>query len=1504
MDPLSHSIVKGTNSTSVAEAVVVEGSCDICGKVFKGKRGLTVHMNKSKCKVAKMCSELSEVQVQIEEIDEKLFPLCSVCHRSFKSTLGLRHHQARSMCADVLSLREVDPEPAHNSHFSQEYGRSLPSQDVHHSTKARHDYVAEKERLEGLRSRKNIEWPRMADNSRWQQLDKLVFGQLPEKASAEKRLAQLDVVLYEEALNLFGARKYKNVSHSFSSRRQVKIKEVRGKINQVGKKMKAAVNEEEELGFLCILDELKEERKKLVKAEHSRKRRWKRKHCRGKFYRDPFGVAREVLEPKEKSVPLDVSKEVLDQYVEEVSKDDLRDVDLTPLEGLNDILMPEFPFQKGQFPRSLFDQLLKRKRNKSSPGPNKIPYKVYKKCPNLATYLYGVFRSFLSNKRCKVPLCWRTSDGIFIAKKDKADGNNINHYRQIALMNVEGKLWWSLVSHRFYDYLVTKNKFIDVSVQKGSIRQTPGCVEHTAMVWTALKDARKYDKSIVALWLDLANAYGSVPHKLIIFALRRYGVPQEWINLITDYYWGLWGRSSCKSAKSAWFQYQRGIFAGCTISVILFLVAFNIFLEYIKLGNPDPYILNSGNILEMFRAFMDDLSILSASILGGGESLRRTKEVLEWGRMGLRADKSRSLVLNKGKPVDLEPFVVDGEQIPCLQREPLKTLGRVYDVKLDDAESRKDLRSLAVQRIHNLDRSWLSGFQKVWALHHVLVAQLQWQLMMYEISLTWVEGLERVFSKFIRKWLGVSKSLTDVALYSKRTPCPFSLESLVTTFKKTKVNVFLQLRESKDEQVKNSFREVKTGFKWSASAAVAEVTQRVQHKQLVGSLACGKAGLGYGKKYKKANEGRKELVEELKLESDEKFYLKAVQQPLQGQWVAWKDFVQKDLSWRTMLSTKPHLLRFSISATYNTLASESNKLRWGFAEDAICPLCKDEGLSCNIQHVLSGCKFSLSNGRYRFRHDQVLKTLAHGVLEYIQAGKKKKVRDSIKFIREGSKPPRNTQQSYDRIGILDSASDWTMLVDLKKSLKFPEVICSTSKRPDIVVYSGLTNQVVMIELTCPCEERFLESHQGKLLRYADLLADCVSAGWRPHLYAVEVGARGYASESLQRCLRILGLNEQRVKRCVKEASEAALRSSFWIWIKREDTSWDSQDQSSTKAKKAVPTRVKRGTSTAVKTNVKPPEAKASPVPVSASNLVRRRSLPTKKTMVKSSQAVIIPAHPPTSAEGVSTNLMPTCGLINFGNVCYMIAVIQCLFPLWGRATAPKNKLCELLWAVFSKMKIQSEAFLIVDFWDEFTSKVRDFRPLQAHDAAEFLQVFFEQIKGTMARQSFVGVCSVQRTCSVCPSKVERDPIFTVLSIPLCTRVCSIQDLIQAFSRSKSGIERRCSCGASTSTEKHTISVLPSILCISLNRFDMVQGVPKKLVTKVSNPLSEVTIQGISYSIRSVIIHSGSQHSGHYVSLVLHQSNWWMCNDDAIYTISSDRASKVAEDGYIFVFRRV
>ena len=40
------------------------------------------------------------------------------------------------------------------------------------------------------------------------------------------------------------------------------------------------------------------------------------------------------------------------------------------------------------------------------------------------------------------------------------------------------------------------------------------------------------------LWLDLANAYGTLPYKLIEYALEMYGIPSQWLYLISAYYDG------------------------------------------------------------------------------------------------------------------------------------------------------------------------------------------------------------------------------------------------------------------------------------------------------------------------------------------------------------------------------------------------------------------------------------------------------------------------------------------------------------------------------------------------------------------------------------------------------------------------------------------------------------------------------------------------------------------------------------------------------------------------------------------------------------------------------------------------------------------------------------------------------------------------------------------------------------------------------------------------------
>ena len=128
------------------------------------------------------------------------------------------------------------------------------------------------------------------------------------------------------------------------------------------------------------------------------------------------------------------------------------------------------------------------------------------------------------------------------------------------------------------------------------MEKVPGCWEHLSMVWSVLKEARAKKLSPASIWLDIANAYGSIPYKLIFFGLQRYGIPNQWIQIVEFYYVGIFSKSFSESATSSWHRHQHGIFAGCTISIILFLAGMNEILEY-SLHTKVPNFVISNNPL-------------------------------------------------------------------------------------------------------------------------------------------------------------------------------------------------------------------------------------------------------------------------------------------------------------------------------------------------------------------------------------------------------------------------------------------------------------------------------------------------------------------------------------------------------------------------------------------------------------------------------------------------------------------------------------------------------------------------------------------------------------------------------------------------------------------------------------------------------------------------------------------------------------------------------------------
>lgn len=117
-------------------------------------------------------------------------------------------------------------------------------------------------------------------------------------------------------------------------------------------------------------------------------------------------------------------------------------------------------------------------------------------------------------------------------------------------------------------------------------------------------------------------------------------------------------------------------------------------------------------------------------------------------------------------------------------------------------------------------------------------------LLVYEVPISTVETLERKVSSCLRRWLGLPRSLSNITLYGNTTKLPLPLKSLEEEFKVTRTREVLIYRDSNDPKVAQAGVVVKTGRKWSASSAVLDVEARLRHKDLVGVVAHGRAGLG------------------------------------------------------------------------------------------------------------------------------------------------------------------------------------------------------------------------------------------------------------------------------------------------------------------------------------------------------------------------------------------------------------------------------------------------------------------------------------------------------------------------------------------------------------------------------------------------------------------------------------------------------------------------------------
>ena len=566
----------------------------------------------------------------------------------------------------------------------------------------------------------------------------------------------------------------------------------------------------------------------------------------------------------------------------------------------------------------------------------------------------------------------------------------------------------------------------------------------------------------------------------------------------------------------------------------------------------------SGQQQENSKLFMDDLTTTTETIVQTSYLLRKFEIIFDWAGLDFKQEKCRALIIIKGI-VERKEILLNGKPITLIQDKPARYLGKTYNDSLTEKEQIKQFETEVKKALKNIDSCRLPGRYKGWMIQNMLLRRIMWPLSIYNVPYSKVEEIQRLITAKLKKWLGLPKSLTVDAIYSTSNKLQLPFSSLLEEVKVSKARNLISFQEANDPCVRNANIQVDGGRKANTKLDVEDARSRLRMKDIAGIANLGREGLGLNKRqyYCKSSkrDQRTMVTEEIRNKEEETRQVRMVGLGKQGASTRW-EVPERHLTQGDMLKMPDAAFKFLVKAVYDLLPTPSNKNTW-FRTEEKCALCGQEG---TLNHILTGCKVALAQGRYKWRHDQVLRTIACAVEDKRLNNNNNfsKTKERMHFLKEGEKPKKEDKVQKKDDSYLDSANDWKLEVDLNGRLKVPTEITTTNLRPDMMLISRQTKQVGFIELTVPNEDRIEVSGEMKRAKYEAIAIDGRQKGWRVRIWAVEVGCRGFPASSLTSFMKEIGYRGKEGKRVIEGIGQTTESASHSIWKWSQIKNWGNQ----------------------------------------------------------------------------------------------------------------------------------------------------------------------------------------------------------------------------------------------------------------------------------------------------------------------------------------------------------
>ena len=572
------------------------------------------------------------------------------------------------------------------------------------------------------------------------------------------------------------------------------------------------------------------------------------------FRSNPYKFAAKLFDNSQFSGKPTFSADEAQQYFEKTYRDEDRDYVYCPPPGLQRPDIPSHIFSLRCPTENEIKRSVRRKRNGAAPGLNALSYVPYKKCSAVLNFLILLGQKIWKTK--EIPNDWVMAYIILLSKSN--DLHLVSEFRPIAITCVSGKIFFSVMSDRLQVFML-RNNYISRDIQKGFLAGMPGCIEHTFTLLEALRDAKESHRQIVITWLDLANAYGSIRHNLIQFAVNWFHVPKLIQELIFDYYEKLCAMIFTNNWSTGFFLFDIGLFQGCVLSTILFDCVFQLLLDFLQPKKCLGYEFKSTPAVKTFnKAYADDLTLITTNSNDMQTAVNETNIWLKWSQT-MKAKPTKCVALGFkvfDKKIKNERFTpitntvyapfdpgvsIDGEHMKFIvnpaEKDPFKAnhfkfLGRWINPLLQEKDIKSKIRSLFLKDIETIQNSKVNGFMKLWLYQFYAISHLSWPFMINDLDRSFSLDLQAEVNVQLKRWAGIGRSVDNGLLFRSKTKFGLGLTSVSDHYQRMQIIKYELLRNSLDPTVVElyKFREKQNSSlsrTWKATKALSVANTEV-----------------------------------------------------------------------------------------------------------------------------------------------------------------------------------------------------------------------------------------------------------------------------------------------------------------------------------------------------------------------------------------------------------------------------------------------------------------------------------------------------------------------------------------------------------------------------------------------------------------------------------------------------------------------------------------------------